>query len=472
MTKFYLTSAIPYVNAQPHIGHALEFIQGDTIARFHKVLGEETLYLCGSDENAIKNVQAAENAGIELQSFIDQHAKEFEDLASKLNVQFDIFQKGSNSEHHQASQKLWELCDKNGDIYKKSYTGLYCVGCEEFKTKNDLNEQGECPEHPGKPLEEVEEENYFFRLTNYQEKLLELFESGTYEIVPEFRKNEILSFIKSGLQDFSVSRSNERAKNWGVQVPGDPSQRMYVWFDALNIYQSGIGFGTDEATYEKWWPADIHVIGKGIIRFHAVYWPAILLSAGLKLPKKLFVHEYFTVNGQKMSKSIGNVYDPVPLVEKYGADSLRYYCLAKISPFQDGDFSEDKFIEAYNADLANGLGNLVARVAKLAEKHELQAPDHPTELEVEVKQKLDAFKFNEALGIIWAIIAKADQKISEEKPWELEGEKAKKVLGELTTTIITIAYNLKPFLPETAEKILTQFSGKITSQSPLFPRIT
>ncbi len=473
MVKFYITSAIPYVNAKPHIGHALEFIQADTISRFHKLQGDETLYLCGSDENALKNVQAAEKSGLSLQVFIDQHAKEFENLADKLNVHFDIFQKGSSTNHYQASQKLWDLCLRNGDIYKKSYQGLYCIGCEEFKTKNDLTKKGECPEHFGKTLEEVEEENYFFRLSRYQKPLLELFNTNQYEIVPEFRKNEILSFIKSGLQDFSISRSNKRAKNWGVPVPDDPTQIMYVWFDALNIYQSGIGFSTDEAKYQKWWPADLHVVGKGIIRFHAIYWPAILLSAGLKLPKKLFVHEYFTVNGQKMSKTIGNVYDPLPLIEKYGEDSLRYYCLAKISPFQDGDFSEEKFIESYNADLANGLGNLVARVAKLAESNSISLaplPSYP--LLPQVEQKLKEMKFNEALSILWKRITTLNQKISEEKPWELKTQEARKKLHPIIDELILISYNLKPFLPKTSSQILSQFSNKIQSKSPLFPRIT
>lgn len=490
MNKFYITSAIPYVNAKPHIGHALEFTQADVVGRLHRLLGEDTLYLTGSDENALKNVQAAENAGKEVQTFVDENAKLFEELISKLNIKLDIFQKGSDAEHHyKSSQQLWELCEKSDDIYKKGYKGLYCVGCETFYTPAELDENGECFEHPGKKLQEVEEENYFFRLSKYQDQLIKLIESDSYKIFPESRKNEVLSFLKNDLQDFSISRSNERAKNWGVPVPNDSSQRIYVWFDALNIYQSGIGFGWDEEKYQKYWPADVHVIGKGIIRFHAVYWPAILLSAGLALPKQLFVHEYFTVNGQKMSKTIGNVYDPIPTLEKYGADPLRYYCLAKISPFQDGDFSEEKFIESYNADLANGLGNLVARVAKLCERSGFEFKDHREDFNTEVRSKISEFKFNEALTIIWSWIAEADKKVNETKPWELlkaendygplngpppenhPGYKLAFILADLCTTIWKIAINLQPFLPETSEKILKQFSGEIKSQSPLFPRI-
>lgn len=472
MSKYYITNAIPYVNASPHIGHALEFIQSDTVKRYRQILGDEVLLLCGSDENAVKNVQAAENAGEEVQGFVDRHAKIFEELAYKLNIQFDVFQKGSNHDHHSASQKLWELCNASGDIYKKSYKGLYCVGCELFYTKEELNENGECFEHPGKALEEVEEENYFFKLSKYQDQLIQIIESGEYQIVPEFRKNEILKFLKSGLIDFSISRSNARARNWGVPVPGDDSQRIYVWFDALNIYQSGIGFGTDEEKYKKWWPADLHVIGKGIIRFHAVYWPAILLSAGLPLPKKLFVHEYFTVDGQKMSKTLGNVYNPIPFLDKYGADALRYFCLAKISPFQDGDFSEEKVLQSYNSDLANGIGNLVARVAKLCEKSGFEANEKISKFDPEVEKLLTEFKFNEALGWIWKIVQRADQRVNETQPWKLEGTDLKEVLDELVSLIIDVAYNLQPFLPETAERILRQFSGRVVSSSPLFPRIS
>lgn len=476
MAKFYITNAIPYVNAKPHIGHALEFIQSDVVARYHRVIGDDVVLLCGGDENALKNVQAAEKAGEPIQEFIDKNTKFFEELAKKLHVQFDIFQKGSDKNHHASSQKLWELCDKNGDIYKKEYAGLYCVGCELFYAPDELNKNGECFEHPGKKLEEVTEENYFFRLSNYKEKLLQVIQNNEIVIIPQNRKNEVLEFLKGDLQDISISRSNERARNWGVPVPGDNSQRMYVWFDALNIYQSGIGFGSveqnDQKMYKKWWPADVHVIGKGILRFHAIYWPAFLLSAGLELPKKLFVHEYITVNGQKMSKTLGNVIDPVGLIEKYGAGALRYYLLAKISPFTDGDYSEEKFIEAYNADLANGLGNLVARVAKLAQKNELTVVDTPVSIDPDIANLLNEYRFNDALAALWKEIAKADKQINETKPWELEKEKANEVLIDVVRRVQKIAKSIEPFLPETSKKIQEQFKGpQIKAGEPLFPRI-
>lgn len=472
MNKFYITTAIPYVNAAPHIGHALEFIQADVIARYHRLLNDETCLLSGGDENALKNVQAAQNAGKDIQTFIDENSDLFKNLAEKLNVQFDVFQKGSSEQHHKASQELWKKCFENGDIYKKEYSGLYCVGCELFYTPDELDENGECFEHPGKKLEKITEENYFFKLSNYQNQILDLIKSGALQIVPEKRKNEVISFVESGLSDISISRSNERAKNWGVPVPDDDTQRMYVWFDALNIYQSGVGFGWDEEKYKKWWPADVHVIGKGIIRFHAVYWPAFLLSAGLQIPKKLFVHEYFTVNGQKMSKTLGNVIDPVGLVKKYGADSIRLYFLKHFSPFSDGDFSEEKFKEAYNADLANGLGNLVARVARLCEKVELDELSNP-EINEQYKTKFDKFIFNELLNDIWTRISEIDQEIEREKPWSVEDlGKLKDLLQNWVEKINQIAFELKPFLPETSEKIQKLFGDKqVKSISPLFPRI-
>ena len=470
--KWYVTCAIPYVNASPHQGHALEFIQGDVIARYHRLLGEDVILLSGADENALKNIQAAEAADMDVQTFVDQNAKFFQEMAKKINVQFDVFQKGSDKIHHYpSSQKLWQLCDKAGDIYNKSYTGLYCLGCEVFYTPDELDANGECFEHPGKKLEEVKEENYFFRLSKYQNRLTQLIEEDKYQIIPASKKNEALSFIKSGLQDISISRTNERTKNWGVPVPNDPTQRIYVWMDALNIYQSGVGFGWNDEMYNKWWPADLHIIGRGILRFHAVYWPAFLLSAGLSLPKKLFVHDYITINDQKMSKTLGNIIDPLDVVKKYGADALRYYLLAKVSPFSDGDYSDSKMLEAYNADLANGLGNLIARVTKLCEQNNIEATPRSNVWCADLEKYMGEFKFNEAIAVIWQLIAEVDKKINQEKPWELSGEELKKILSDYVKRIQAIAFNLQPFLPETAEKILKQFSGKIKSAPILFPRL-
>jgi methionyl-tRNA synthetase len=396
------------------------------------------------------------------------------DLSKKLNVKFDIFQRGSDQENHfKSSQKLWSLCNTNGDIYKKTYKGLYCVGCEQFYTQEELTENLECYEHPGKKLEEVEEENYFFRLSKYHKQISEIIHSNKIEIIPNNRKNEILKFLEKPLQDISISRSNERAKNWGVPVPNDNTQRIYVWFDALNIYQSGIGFGWDEKKYNDWWPADLHVIGKGILRFHAIYWPAFLISSKLQLPKKIFVHDYLTVNGQKMSKTLGNVLDPNPLVDLISTDGIRYYLLAKISPFNDGDVSVEKIKDTYNFELANGLGNLVARVAKLCEQNNILGTKTDNKFHPEIEKSLNEFKFNEALSIIWKQISQADKFINKERPWEQEGEKLKNNLENLVRQMSQIAFNLQPFLPETAEKILKQFSSnQIKSEEPLFPRIS
>ena len=461
--KFYITAAIPYVNAKPHIGHVLEFVQVDTVKRYHELLGEDAVSLSGGDENALKNVQAAEKAGRPIREFVDENTEAFRQLAIKLNAEFSYWQKGSDQKNHFASsQKLWNLCLK--DIYKKSYKGLYCVGCETFYTPDELNGNGECFEHPGKKLDEIQEENYFFKLKDYQEQLIKLIESENLKIVPEFRKNEVLSFLKQGLQDISVSRSNERAKNWGVPVPNDPTQRIYVWFDALNIYRSGAP--------EKYWPADVHAIGKGITRFHTVYWPAFLLSAKLDLPKTVFIHGYLTVNGNKISKSDPTtVIDPVPLIEKYGVDAIRYYLLAKINPFGDGDFSEDKLREVYNADLANGLGNLVARIAKLAEKANFVLEPRTYNLEPYLKSQLDVFRFDLALEFLWQNITLLNQKVDLNKPWALDDNNLKKFIAEIAPEISNLAYNLQPFIPETAQKILKQFSGPIKSGPALFPRV-
>lgn len=463
--KFYITAAIPYVNAPPHIGHALEFIQVDAIARYHKLLGEKVTTLTGSDENALKNVQAAEKAGIPVQEFVDKNAQLFLELTKKLNTQFDVFQKGTSLNHFQSSQELWNKCFEKGDIYKKNYEGLYCIGCETFYTDTELNDKGECFEHPGKKLENVAEINYFFKLSSYQKQLIELISKDEIKIYPDFRKNEVLSFLKQPLKDISISRSNKRTKNWGVPVPNDPTQRMYVWFDALNIYRSGVE--------ETIWPADFHVIGKGIIRFHAVYWPAFLLSAGLPLPKAVFVHGYLTVNGQKMSKTIGNIIDPLEIISKYGVDALRYYLLREIPPFDDGDFSYRRLDEIYNSDLANELGNLVMRITTLAEKDCLIIEtSNKQQFNNEAMKQFESFQFNLILESIWSEIKSLNKQINDYAPWNKNSEERKDFLILSLKKINQIGYELQPFLPETAGKILKATVGKITKISPLFPRLS
>lgn len=474
--KFYITTAIPYVNAAPHIGHAQEFVIGDVIARFHKLKKDDTLLLSGGDENALKIVQAAEKQNTTPQELTDKNSKVFKQLARQLSVDFDIFQRGTDRNHHfKASQLLWERCLKNGDIYKKVYEGLYCVGCEAFYTKKELTEDGLCPEHLKKP-ESVKEENYFFKLSKYQNAIKILIESNKLQVLPEFRKNEVISFVNSGLEDFSISRSKKRAKNWGVPVPNDPDQIMYVWFDALNIYQSGIGFGWDEENYNKWWPADVHLIGKGITRFHAIYWPAILLSAGLKLPKRVVIHGYVTIEGQKMSKAIGNVVDPFDLIKKFGSESLRYYLLREIPTFQDGDFSISRFKEVYNSELANGLGNSVSRIARLSEKSKYQnnvkvsfanvLTKHP-----EYEQAFSEYRLSDAILYTIKQVSKLNQYINRQKPWEQNGKALTLTLTEASTEIIEIAHLIKPFMPRTADAILKQYEHTVKSEKPLFPRV-
>ncbi len=472
MKKFYITTAIPYVNAAPHIGHALEFIQADVVARYHRLLREDTLLLSGADENALKNVQAAEKAGVPIQDFIDKNAKLFQQLAQSLNIEFDVFQKGSDQKHHFASsQKLWQLSYDNGDIYQKEYTGLYCVGCETFYTPDELNENGECFEHPGKKLEKVSEKNYFFKLSKYQSQLIDLITKDQLKIYPEFRKNEVLSFLKKPLLDISISRSNERTKNWGVPVPNDSSQRIYVWFDALNIYQSGIGFGWDEKKYKEWWPADVHVIGKGITRFHAIYWPAFLLSAGLKLPKSLFIHGYITIDGQKISKTIGNVINPSDLIKKYGTDAVRYYLLREIPPFDDGNYSETRMKEIYNSDLANELGNLILRITTIAEKDELEIRIEKYQLNNETMKQYGLFQFNIILEYIWSEIKSLNKKVDDFAPWHKSTDKRKNFLVETLKEINSVGNKLLPLMPDTAQKIISSTSGIIKKTQPLFPRL-
>ncbi len=472
--QFYITTAINYVNGDPHIGHALEKIQADVVARYHRILGDDVFFLTGTDENSLKNVQAAEKEGMAVKDLVDRNAKRFYDLKDILNLSFNDFIRTTEKRHVLGVEKLWNACQK--DIYRKKYQGLYCVGCETFYKESELI-GGLCPEHQKAP-ELIEEENYFFKLSKYQKELKKLIGTDKFKIIPETRKNEVLSFINSGLEDICISRSKERAHGWGISVPGDPSQIVWVWFDALANYITAAGYGSKEKGFEKAWPADIHVVGKGILRFHAVYWPAILLSARISLPKSVFVHGYITVNGSKMSKSIGNVINPFDLVEKYGTDPVRYFLLREMPPTQDGDFTAEKFEERYKADLSRGLGNLTSRILTLAEKTGVwiirdefknnQLRKVKEGVKKESAQALVELRFNDALAIIWKLIGFCDKYIEETKPWE-ESENKKEVIADLLLALVSVAQNLEPFLPETSQKILKQIKEK--KGEALFPQL-
>lgn len=456
--KFYITTSIPYTNAAPHIGFAFEAIQADVLARYHRQLGYETYFLTGTDEHGLKTLRAAEAAGKGVLEFADEISGKFKNLAAVLNISNDDFIRTTDEKRHLPTvYALWEKFKENGDIYKKKYKGFYCPGCEAFKTEKELS-GGNCLIHQ-KPVEEIEEENYFFKLSKYLPRIKEILESGEITIIPEAKKNEVLGMIEHGLEDVSFSRAKE--KYWSWPVPGDESQVFYVWQDALPNYISAIGYGTDEKTFFKYWPADVHAIGKDIVKFHALYWPAMLLSAGLKLPKSIFVHGFINVDGQKMSKSLGNVVDPFELVKKYGVDAVRYYLLREITPTEDGDFTIEKFEQRYNADLAGGIGNLLARTIALAAKLHAKNPGDIKNVplkaavqktEDDYKNFLGEYKFNEALKSVWELISACDKYINEEKPWEGK-ENAALVVGDILAVLAIIARFLAPFLPQTAEKI-------------------
>lgn len=479
---FFITTAIDYVNAAPHVGHAVEKVLTDVVARYHRLNGGETYFLTGSDENSLKNVQAAEKAGRPTAEFVAENAETFKALAGSLDLSFDQFIRTTEKRHFEGAQKMWQAFKKE-DLYLKKYSGLYCVGCEEFKTEKDLID-GLCPDHKVAP-EAVEEENWFFKLSNYGDRLLELIESGQLKIYPDYRKNEVVSFIKMGLEDFSISRSVARAKGWGVPVPGDDSQIMYVWVDALSNYITALDYHTDGDLYQKYWAGNppaggerVHVIGKGILRFHAIYWPAMLLSAKLPLPTTIYAHEYLTINGQKMSKSLGNVIYPDELVAKYGIDGTRYLLLTALPYSKDGDLSWEKMTEKYNADLANGLGNLVSRVSKLAEKlgasikHDQREADSKLdEWKITAANFQEEYRLADLLQFIWEKIGDANKYIDQEKPWvsDENPERAKHVIEVLLLDISRITQLLKPFLPSTSEKIeIALKTGKV---EPLFQRI-
>jgi methionyl-tRNA synthetase len=441
--------------------------------------------LSGSDENSLKNVRSAEKLGVSVMDLVTDNFKKFFELKELLNISFDDFIRTTEERHFKGAQKLWLACEK--DIYKKKYSGLYCVGCEEFYKEEELVD-GLCPDHMVKP-ELIEEENYFFKLSQYQEQIKELIATDKVKIIPESRKNEVLSFINSGFQDFCISRTSERAKGWGIDVPNDPTQKMWVWFDALSNYINALGYGSnDESKFNEFWQDNefkTHVLGKGIIRFHSVYWLAMLLSAGITLPKALFVHGYLTIDNQKMSKSIGNVVDPRELVLKYGSEGVRYFLLREIPATGDGDFTYEKFEKRYNSDLASGLGNLFSRTlamiikAGLNDGFEIKPNSYFIEKNKEVEDKvIEKFiQFNETLLDIWELVSFCDKYIEEEKPWEVtEVEKQKEIFSNLIYSLNNISKMIEPFLPLTSEKMKEQLKEEkgifiVNKGESLFPRI-
>lgn len=461
MSKFFTTTPIYYVNDVPHIGHTYTTVAADVITRFHKILGKDARLLTGTDEHGAKITEAAKNHGKAPKEYADQIVEEFKKAWKLLNIDYVRFIRTTDEDHIKVAQKfLQKLYDKRAiDASPRLYKGLYCVGHEKFMSQEELV-NGLCPDHQTKPIEHAEE-NYYFRLSDYQDKLVDLISNDQIKVRPETRKNEILGKLKQGLDDISISRAS---LEWGIPLPFDSKHTSYVWIEALiNYYTYG--------SQNNFWPADLHLVGKDILWFHTIVWGAMLLAIGEDLPKEVFAHGFFTIDGKKMSKTIGNVIKPEELVKKYGVDGTRYVLLSAFPFGEDGDFSWDVMDRMYNADLANGLGNLVSRVARLCEKINFEAEDFEKKFDPEVEKLLKEYKFNEALSWIWKIIQRENQRINETKPWELKDLEAKEVLEELVRLIQDIAFNLKPFLPETAEKILKQFSGQIKSQPPLFPRI-
>ena len=469
--KFYLTTPIFYPNAKLHLGHAYTTTLSDIIVRYERLAGRETYFLTGSDENTQKVVLAAKKEGKEPKEFLDEIVENFKKLFSTLNISYDQFIRTSDEKAHwPGAVALWQKLAEAGDLYKKEYEGLYCVGHEAFITEKDLVD-GKCPDHGTVP-EHIKEENYFFKLSKYTGAVKEKIESGELLIVPETRKNEILSLLNSGLEDVSFSRP-KTATSVGVPVPGDDTQVMYVWCDALSNYITALGYGQNGELYTKFWPADLHVIGKDILRFHAAIWPAMLLSAGLPLPKSILVHGFITSGGKKMSKTLGNVIDPEELLQEYGTDAVRYYLARHISPFEDGDITREHFKESYNADLANGLGNVAARIMTLAQTH----LENPVQVEFvpypqEFTDALNAREINRAVEYISGRIHALDQTITETEPFKVvktDLEAGKKLIADLVRELAAIDLLLEPFVPETSKKIIEAIMANKKPET-LFPR--
>jgi methionyl-tRNA synthetase len=509
-SRVYLSTTIPYVNSKAHLGFALELVQADVLARHHRRIGDQVRLQSGTDDNSLKNVLAAEAAGCRTQDLVAANGRAFAELSGPLALSYDDFiHTSTDPRHRPGAERLWRACAARGDLYRRDYEGLYCVGCEQFYKPAELTD-GRCPEH-GTPPERVAERNWFFRLSRYGQQLAELIDSGRLRIEPAARRNEVLAFIRAGLEDISVSRSVDRARGWGIPVPGDPSQVIYVWFDALGNYISALGYGTGSDAYQHWWTeADrrIHLVGKGVVRFHAVYWPAILLSAGEPLPTEVAVHDYLTAGGRKLSKSggAGELADPVELAGRYGTDAVRWWLLREVPRVGDADFTVQRLVERANQDLANGLGNLVSRVTSLIYARDQQATWPPragaqepaaaaraaAELREAVDQApgrvragLDDYDFRAAVAAIWAIVDRANRYAELSEPWRLaraarDGDPAAAAgrdlaLGRLLEACRALAGELAPFVPGLAARIGSACGGSdgvVPQPRPLFPRLT
>ncbi len=473
--SFYLTTTLPYVNADPHIGFALEIVHADIIARHRRLLGDEVFFNTGTDEHGLKIYRAAQKEGKEPQAYVDEYAARFERLKEALTLSYDNFVRTTDLPHQKAAQEFWKRCDESGDIYKKQYKIKYCVGCELEKTDSELA-HGKCSIHPNFELEIIEEENYFFRFSKYQELLLELYKKQPDLVIPHSRFNEVKAFVERGLGDFSISRLKEKMP-WGIPVPGDDAHVMYVWFDALINYISAVGWPEDLEKFEKWWPV-VQFAGKDQVRQQAAMWQAMLYSAKLPPSKQIVIHGFITSGGQKMSKSLGNVVDPFTLVEEYGTDAVRYYLARHAHPFEDSDFTMERFKEVYNANLANGLGNLVSRVMQMATAH-LKNPvemTQETQPDTDVAAHTEAFELNRAMDSIWERIGHDDVLIAIKKPFVGVGsdeasvrDEALSVIKKLVRELYAIAIELEPFMPETSEKIKSAVKANKKPER-LFPR--
>ncbi len=474
-SKFYLTTAIAYTNGKPHLGHALEFILADAISRYQKLAGQETYFQTGTDEFGSKMADTAKELGLSPQELADQNSEFFREIMGELGVEADYFMRTSSEQHILGAQSLWEKMVANDDIYKGTYKGLYCSGCEAYLAEKDLDENGVCPNHLKKP-QLIEEVNYFFRLSKFNAEIRRLIETDELKIYPESRKNEMLALVNSedGLMDISFSRPKE-ALAWGVPVPNDPDHVMYVWCDALSNYITGLGYRENSDLFQSCWPADLQIIGKDILRFHAGIWIGMLLSAGLKPPKAILVHGFITSEGQKMSKSLGNVVDPKAIVSEFGQDAFRYYLLKEIPTTDDGDFTVNRFVEIYEADLANNIGNLLSRVLTLLAKHnDGQVVDFACNLSCqEIKTRVEAYKshfanyeIKKACEEVLKLANYANKYVEDHKPWELaktDKDAAVKLLSNLVNIIRVVAIMLNPIIPIASQKILTSLGldGKI-----------